>query len=87
MLEQLGGKVVDFRAFPDHHLYTTEELGELYDAATTHRCDLVVTTTKDFVRIFRRINWSAKLLALGIETDFGNEQQAFDDYIENCLSA
>ena len=50
MLESLGAKLVETRAFPDHHPFTPAEIGHLIDMADGHSAALM-TTTKDFVRI------------------------------------
>jgi len=49
-LRDLGIDLVDFRAFPDHHPYTAEELRRLSDDASAVGSKLV-TTEKDLVRI------------------------------------
>ena len=49
-LQELGARLVDFRAFPDHHAYKPEEAAALLEqaAALGARC---VTTEKDAVRL------------------------------------
>lgn len=49
-LEELGLDVIGFEAFPDHHVFTTEEIRALLDRAEAEDA-IPVTTAKDHVRI------------------------------------
>lgn len=46
-----GLNPVHFRAFPDHHAYSSRDLTEIRRMAQTHECEILITTQKDFVRI------------------------------------
>jgi tetraacyldisaccharide 4'-kinase len=50
MLESLGAKLVETRAFADHHAYAPAEIGRLI-ALAENRSAALMTTAKDFVRI------------------------------------
>ncbi len=50
-LVDLGAEVVFFKHFLDHHRFTSDELGELYQSANTSGAEIIVTTEKDAVRI------------------------------------
>ena len=47
LAEQLGLKILDEVAYPDHHLYTNEEVATLRRRAVGLQAELVVTTEKD----------------------------------------
>ncbi|GIL41034.1 tetraacyldisaccharide 4'-kinase [Roseiterribacter gracilis] len=49
-LQQMGARIVGFRAFADHHKFSKGEQAELKEAAKKVRATLV-TTTKDAVRL------------------------------------
>lgn len=51
-LEDLGGRVVEFRSYPDHHQYTRADVDELRNWARQQAADcLVLTTQKDLVKL------------------------------------
>jgi tetraacyldisaccharide 4'-kinase len=50
-LAELGAEVVEGRAYPDHHAFSGPELDEAFAAAEEARCELLVTTEKDAVRL------------------------------------
>lgn len=50
-VEALGAEVVAEQAFPDHHRFAEAELDAVLRAADAARCELVVTTEKDAVRL------------------------------------
>jgi tetraacyldisaccharide 4'-kinase len=50
LLESRGAQVIETHAFPDHHIYTPEEIGHLITLASS-KSAMLMTTTKDFVRL------------------------------------
>ncbi|MBW1999491.1 MAG: tetraacyldisaccharide 4'-kinase [Deltaproteobacteria bacterium] len=50
-LEQLGARVMLFRAFRDHHSYRIEELSYFLEEREKQRADLIITTEKDWARM------------------------------------
>ena len=65
-LEELGARLVGFRAFADHHAYSPEEVMALLEqaAALGARC---VTTEKDAVRLPADIRTAIETVAVTIE--------------------
>ena len=65
-LQELGARVVEFRAFPDHHPYRPEEAMALLEraAALGARC---VTTEKDAVRLPADLRGAVETVAVSIE--------------------
>ena len=65
-----GLECVDHLRFPDHHLYPRRSVRKIEAACVRHRCDAVVTTSKDAVKL--RGQWpvtAPPLLELRIETE------------------
>jgi len=50
-LELAGARIVERKAFPDHHRYTSAELAALIDDAQSAGAVAIVTTEKDAVRL------------------------------------
>ncbi|HEY2157049.1 MAG TPA: tetraacyldisaccharide 4'-kinase [Isosphaeraceae bacterium] len=50
-LEGIGARVVGFRAFPDHHLYTAQDMTELTRWTRDLGAELALTTQKDSVKL------------------------------------
>jgi tetraacyldisaccharide 4'-kinase len=62
-LEQCGARLIETRAFPDHHTYTAADALDLLEAAERGKARLV-TTEKDMVRLG---GWSGPVAALAAE--------------------
>jgi tetraacyldisaccharide 4'-kinase len=50
-LESLGGTLVAFEEFPDHHNYARSDIERLAEIARRERADVLVCTHKDLVKI------------------------------------
>jgi tetraacyldisaccharide 4'-kinase len=50
-LEEIGARILGRRGYPDHHPYSTEDLGDLFAAARRTKAELIVTTEKDMARL------------------------------------
>jgi len=68
-LRKLGTTLTQTRAFPDHHRFTREELGELLEASTKSGAIALVVSEKDAVKLeaLGDPEQSAPVLALGIK--------------------
>ncbi len=82
MIEGIGGQVVGESFFPDHHFYTTEEVGNIMREAAA-RDAIVVTTEKDIVKL-RRIVDEDRLYYLQIGVDFLDEEKILVDLLEDA---
>lgn len=49
-LDSLGVETSALRTFPDHHRYSTKDLEGLYDRARRDDADILLTTSKDWVK-------------------------------------
>lgn len=69
-LTALGAALDDGFSFPDHHVFTTDELAELAKIAQNRRARLV-TTEKDAVRLTPE--WRARVTTLPVVAKFDDE--------------
>lgn len=74
-LRQAGGEVVSTRAFPDHHVFSVDELAELARTAAAAGLDLV-TTGKDMARLrhMAEERFLRRLSVLEIDARFENDR-------------
>ena len=68
--QQLGLEVVVTRFFPDHHLYTSDNIAQVLQLADEHQTPHVLTTLKDLVKLPAG---EARFLAVLIETVFASD--------------
>ena len=82
LTEYLESKYLKFNhlKFPDHHHFSTKEIVDINFLLTTSK--LVLTTEKDYVRIFDRIK---KLHFISIKTKFINHKKDFDNLINHYV--
>lgn len=77
-LEALGAHVVAFRAFPDHHAYSPDDLDDLGSWAQREHATMLVTTLKDLVKIKRDAVRGVAVAAVEIAIEFlvGGDEMA-----------
>jgi len=82
LTEYLMGNKLNFNhlKFSDHHHFSDNEINEINLLLTTYK--MVLTTEKDYVRIFDRIK---KLYFISIKTKFINHKKDFDNLINNYV--
>lgn len=68
-LRRCGYELVDFRAFPDHHLYSPSDLESLTAWAKQAQADAIVCTQKDLVKLPHDRLGDIPVWALQIETE------------------
>jgi tetraacyldisaccharide 4'-kinase len=85
-LAALGAEVILERAFRDHHRFTDPELADVLRAAEAARCDLVVTTEKDAVRLAPGQAGDARLRVLRIEAELVRGGAALDEALDAALA-
>lgn len=81
-IEPLVGKLVGFRAWPDHHSYTAADVADLTTWARGLKADLVLTTQKDLVKLRASNLGAVPLRALRI----GLEVMSGQDVLEDALA-
>jgi tetraacyldisaccharide 4'-kinase len=72
------GRLLDFRAFPDHHHYASNDLADLAQWATSLRAEALITTQKDLVKILQTHLGGLPLWALTIRAQITVGQEKLD---------
>ncbi len=78
----LEGNISGFLDFVDHHRYSHHDLRLIWETARDLNVDNIITTEKDYVNISTDIPSSPQLLVLGITISFGDDTEAFEEYIK-----
>jgi len=81
----LGGNIVGFLEFSDHHRYARRDIEFIWKRATDHMVDSIITTEKDFVNMGTEIPSTPRLLVLGIGISFGDDAEAFASYLKTKI--
>jgi tetraacyldisaccharide 4'-kinase len=68
-IESLGGIIAGFRAFPDHHGYSSQDLGRIENEAGLARADILLATEKDLVKLSGTPKLPPRTHGLAIETE------------------
>lgn len=85
-VESFGCDVSGFAGFPDHHKYSDEDINKILRSAKDEGAEIVCTTEKDYARMGHSRSWPIDLVIIGIEIVFGDDEAAFNAYIQNRLS-
>ncbi len=85
-IKSLGGEVVAFITFPDHHRYTTGELREIEKTSLNCQSEVTITTEKDGIKLIGFPDFFHNIFLLGIEMEIINNQREFEDVILSKLS-
>jgi len=83
----LGGYVAGSLKFPDHHLYSSDDLISIWKRAKDLNADNIITTEKDYFNICSEIPSTLPLLILAITISFGDDAGRFEDYLKSQLTA
>ena len=84
-VQSLKCDLINFFEFPDHHKYTEMDLQTIIQTSINAQVEFILTTEKDYVRIFSKTSWPVELVVVGIELSFENDENAFIDFIKNRL--
>ncbi len=77
----LGGEVVSFIAFPDHHRYTMGDIGEIKKASSNCSSEIIVSTEKDGIKLINFPEFFRDIFLLKIEMEIINRSKEFEDMI------
>jgi tetraacyldisaccharide 4'-kinase len=86
-LSTVGGEVVAWREFQDHHIFSPADLESLSDEARHCDAELVLCTQKDLVKAPLEKLGDVPLWAVAIEMQFLAGQQAFEEQLVRVVSA
>lgn len=85
-LNSLGGEIVAFIPFPDHHRYTTGDLEEIKKASLNSSAEIIVTTEKDGIKLIDFPEFFRDIFLLRIEMEIVGHPKEFEDIILSKLS-
>ena len=86
-VEGLGAEVAAEALFPDHHRFAPGELEAVLRAADAARCDHVVTTEKDAVRLDRVRAANRRICAVRIDAELVRGGEVLDAALDGALAA
>ena len=84
-VSSLGGDIVDFLEFSDHHRYSHHDIKSIWKRAKDRGVDSIITTEKDLVNLGTDIPSMPRLLVLGISISFGADAEAFASYLKTKM--
>ncbi len=84
-LEDLNFTMVGHREFPDHHWYDNTDVRTINDTAKRSQAKFLATTQKDAMRLGQKVRWTLPLVVFGITPHFGNQTDAFEQFIIDRL--
>jgi len=84
-IESLGGKVAEFRTYPDHHPYTVKDVEDIIRASREMSADIILTTEKDGVKIYGLGYPVPDISVLRIEMEILSEKESFEEKIMSGL--
>jgi tetraacyldisaccharide 4'-kinase len=85
-VEGMGAEVAGERRFPDHHRFSGAELDEALSAAAAARCDLLVTTEKDAVRLDAARAADPRLAVVRIEAEVLRGGEGLERALDEALA-
>jgi tetraacyldisaccharide 4'-kinase len=86
-IESLGGIIAGFRAFPDHHGYSSQDLGRIENAAGLARADILLATEKDLVKLSEAPKLPPRIHGLAIETEILDGRERLEEALHEVLKA
>lgn len=86
MIINLGGDIVKFISFPDHHCYSDDDLKSIAASGERLGAEFLITTEKDYVRVRQRLPGPLKLLVLTVAISFGVDTEPLENYIKKLLT-
>jgi tetraacyldisaccharide 4'-kinase len=81
----LGAEVVAERLFPDHHRFAAGEVADVLREADRARCEVVVTTEKDAVRLPPEAAGDPRLRVVTIEAELVAGEEELERAIDGAL--
>jgi len=86
-IASVGGEVVAFLSFPDHHVYTAGDLDRIRTAVSESSTQIILTTEKDGIKLIDFPDFLRDIYLLRIEMEISPSQKEFEDIILEKLTA
>jgi tetraacyldisaccharide 4'-kinase len=84
-LAEKGLRIGSYFDFSDHHSYSDEDLKMICSTAVSKECGILATTEKDYVRFQHMKPLTLDLAVMGVDLDFGNDQDRFIGFVVNRI--
>lgn len=84
-LDQLGANLQGTMAFEDHYAYDEKEIYHIARTAINAGADCMVTTDKDYVRFFNKVQLPLDLIVVGVDIEFIDDKVQWQQYITECI--
>ena len=81
-----GFHIKGFIDYPDHHAYDSNDLNKIESHAASNGSRFLATTEKDYVRIQNDRSFSLDLLIMGVELDFGTDEEHVMDHVYRVIT-
>ena len=81
LLQNLGVQVQEELRFPDHHAYTSEDVGRIRESAARNRADLILTTEKDAGKLKALVSDHDPIWAIRLRTEMMERGEEFEQLI------
>jgi tetraacyldisaccharide 4'-kinase len=83
-LREAGVRICETLSFPDHHGYTAGDFSKIFRSASGHGAEIIITTSKDAVRIPRP--YRDAFATAELDLDFGPDLQGIFRFITARLA-
>lgn len=83
--ESLDCSVVEFKAYPDHYLYSESDEKEITALAEQAQADAVVCTMKDFVKLSGTVTQSVPVYGIEIDMAFLSGEEKFWTLVDRVI--
>ena len=80
-LESLGGEIVFFQTFPDHHPFAAADIRNIQKAYAASAATIMVTTEKDGTRLVNYPSFLQEVFLLRVEMDILPSRNDFAEFI------
>ena len=84
-MENAGYRVAGMQIFPDHHHYSSEELQEIGSQAALASADLILTTSKDLVKLSEQKLSKVPVWAVEIGAEMTQGNEAFEGLLHSLI--
>ncbi|MEA2013905.1 MAG: tetraacyldisaccharide 4'-kinase [Thermodesulfobacteriota bacterium] len=80
-IESVGGEVIVFLSFPDHHVYTQGDLIKIRKEASQCSAQVILTTEKDGIKLIDYSDFLRDIYLLRIEMEVSTSRGEFEDIV------
>ncbi|MEA3487188.1 MAG: tetraacyldisaccharide 4'-kinase [Thermodesulfobacteriota bacterium] len=81
ILEPLCGEITVFIPFPDHHVYTENDIEHILNACSQSRAEIILTTEKDGIKLVEFPDFFRDIYRLKMEMEIIPSSLNFEEYI------